>query len=209
VGSSGESAVRNAGSTWEILGNLTLGGYDLAPGGAASLEVSDSGRVSVGEKFVLWPGSSVSVSNATVTIGEIDSDNTDMGLVLGAGGALMGEGSVAGNLVNDAGVIDLGRYATLFLVEGTFTQRSPATLIADIAGVSPGVDYDSLNVLGHASLAGTLVVRVSPEFAPELGDEFLVLTYASRDGDFDTISHEGNLEGFFFFMVLASFCVSV
>lgn len=207
VGSNGESAVRNAGSEWEITGNLTLGGYDSAPGGAASLAVSDSGRVSVGEQLMLWPGSSVSVSNATITIGEIEPDNTDTGLVLGAGGVLTGEGSLAGNLVNDAGVIDLGRDTTIFLVDGALTQRSPATLISDIAGTSRGVEYDSLNVLGHASLAGTLVVRISPEFAPEPGDEFLVLSYASRDGEFDTILNEGNQGGFRFVPEYAPFGV--
>ncbi len=49
-----------------------------------------------------------------------------------------------------------------------------------------GADYDQLAVTGNVTLSGTLNLNLLNGFTPTLGDEFVIMTFASLTGTFST-----------------------
>ena len=69
-------------------------------------------------------------------------------------------------------------------VVDNYTQY--ATLMIQIAGTNTG-DFSVLNVLGSASLSGSLDPLLLNGFVPTLGDSFTFLNYGSLTGEFSHI----------------------
>ncbi len=65
-------------------------------------------------------------------------------------------------------------------VQGDFYHLAGGQIAIDLGGHSAGVDYDTINVLGKADLAGDLAVALADAgeslFAPSQGDSFNILT---------------------------------
>ncbi len=67
---------------------------------------------------------------------------------------------------------------------GNATLASDSTLNIELGGTTPGTQYDQLLVTGQLSLGGALDVDLINGFTPALGNQFTVLTFGSRFGDF-------------------------
>ena len=104
------------------------------------------------------------------------------------GGVLTGSGTVSGN-VNNAGTINPGSPGGTLTVTGDFSQTGSGTLNLEM-GANPSFvpqpGFDQLNITGVASPGGTLNVDSIGGFVPNPGDEFQVITFASRTGEFAT-----------------------
>jgi hypothetical protein len=102
------------------------------------------------------------------------------------GGELAGTGKVQANVTVDlGGVVSPGGDGNEgeLTIEGNYTQKALGVLNLDIAGaVTPGVDYDWLNVTGNATLDGTLNVNFL--YSPTIGDSYKVLTAKAVSGTF-------------------------
>src|SRR5262249_53152660 len=80
-------------------------------------------------------------------------------------------------------------------INGNYTQTAGGTLGIDIGGTTTG-QFDQLNTqfyqfapaqpTGVATLDGTLNVTLTSGFTPVAGNNFPILTFASRSGDFAT-----------------------
>ncbi len=103
------------------------------------------------------------------------------------GGVLSGSGVVIGDVTNTGGYIAPGHSAGAIALLGKFTQGAKGTLIVEDGGPFP-FQYDQLVVTGAATLAGTLDVRTINGYVPDPADTFNPITYASRSGEFDTVS---------------------
>ncbi len=117
-------------------------------------------------------------------------------LILDTGDSLIGSGTLDSNLEN-AGTVSPGSSPGIITVDGDYTQESLGTLAIQLAGTTPGTDYDQLVVTGVATLSGTLDVSLIPDFTPTAGQNFAIMTYASHTGEFDTLelpSLSGDLE---------------
>ena len=77
----------------------------------------------------------------------------------------------------------LGAPGVLTVVDN-YTQY--ATLMIQIAGTNTG-DFSVLNVLGSASLSGSLDPLLLNGFVPVIGDSFTFLNYGSLIGEFSNI----------------------
>jgi hypothetical protein len=94
---------------------------------------------------------------------------------------VFGEGDFDGNIRfsgtyspgNGAGVVDFDDNASFDLT---------AVLEIQINGTPPGSGFDRLDVAGTANLGGTLQVIVG--FPAKVGDQFRILNFAMRSGDF-------------------------
>jgi hypothetical protein len=73
--------------------------------------------------------------------------------------------------------------ASVFNVAGSYTQSSTGCFQTEIGGASEGA-YGRMAVAGHAAVDGVLCVRLVNGFMPSTGDEFTVMTFASRSGEF-------------------------
>ncbi|MCX5685001.1 MAG: PEP-CTERM sorting domain-containing protein, partial [Planctomycetota bacterium] len=72
--------------------------------------------------------------------------------------------------------------------EGDLVLGSGAHLVAELAGTTPGSQYDQVGVGGLASLDGTLDVVLLGGFAPACGDTFDLFDFANFDGSFDAVN---------------------
>lgn len=98
-------------------------------------------------------------------------------------GVLRGEGTVTGNLWNE-GTIEPGLSPGSIQLIGTFQQALFGELDLEFSGLTPGADFDQVNISGAASLGGGIRTRLIDPYRPDPGDRFQVMTFASSSGSF-------------------------
>jgi hypothetical protein len=98
-------------------------------------------------------------------------------------GILTGWGTMTGDVLL-TGVFYVGGENTTgtINIQGNYQQTCAATLYIDLAFGS----YDRLEISGIATLDGALVNSLLNGFDPEPGQEFEIMTFASRIGDFSS-----------------------
>ena len=194
----------------------------IVSGGSISPDEESSSLSTQGSQPVT-PNSSSSAIGASVNAPpgiHLNSDEphlADQGLVTPFGSTLSGNGSVAGP-VRNFGVISPGN-SPGFLQFADLTLERSSTLVIEIGGATAAVSpegvsspldrYDQINVTDELVFGGTLDVRLidpgTGVFAPNLGDEFDIVTYANGySGSFD--NYEGLVfsSGFFFKPIFSS-----
>lgn len=110
------------------------------------------------------------------------------------GGTLNGNGSINGNLVSH-GVVSPGASPGLLAVVGDVQQMLDGALNMQIGGLNRGVaiaGYDALDITGQLAFqnqaAGELNISLIDGFVPQYGQEFRIVSFASRDGVFAGIT---------------------
>ncbi len=68
--------------------------------------------------------------------------------------------------------------------EGDVILGRGGVMHIELGGLAPGTGHDKLNVIGAATLDGTLAISLINRFLPAPGDEFEIMTYGSRTGEF-------------------------
>ncbi|MBY0266170.1 MAG: filamentous hemagglutinin N-terminal domain-containing protein [Burkholderiales bacterium] len=106
-------------------------------------------------------------------------------VVLHPGGELTGRGQITGTLANN-GTLSPGLSPGTLTINGNYVQGAAGVLNIELGGTTQGVNYDWLEVIGTATLAGTLNVTAFGSFAGTAGDLFGVMTYLGVAGDFTT-----------------------
>jgi len=131
------------------------GAFDL---GGNTLTKTGDGTVAINNKLTTGTGGGVDIQQGTVS----------------------GDGTIGGDVTNSGGTTAPGNSPGTLTVDGNYNQGSGGTLAIQIGGIQPGVEHDVLNVLGDASLAGTLDVSLIDGFTPSGGNTFKVLTAAGE-----------------------------
>jgi fibronectin-binding autotransporter adhesin len=139
---------------------------------------SDSGSLQIGPRMAV---------SGEVSIASDQTLGLTRGAELTGGGVLRGGGQVNGNVANTSGTVRPGSSPGTLTINGNYTQGPGGTLEADVAGTTPGTEFDVLDVNGSATLGGKLEVLKDPAFDPLLGDAFAVMTSNSRSGTFATL----------------------
>ena len=103
------------------------------------------------------------------------------------GGALSGVGTVTGD-VSSSGQVTPGGSAGILQIVGAYTQTTGGSLNIEIGGITPGTQFDQLNITGSATLAGTLNVTLFNSFEPSDPETFSIVTYNTGIGAFGTTS---------------------
>ena len=86
--------------------------------------------------------------------------------------------------VNFTGTFSPGLSPTILSV-GNIPSSPTITLLLELGGTTPGSGYDQIQSSGALALtACALQVMLINGFTPALGDQFAVLSFASRTGDF-------------------------
>jgi len=134
------------------------------------------------EGTLLLPQSTATLTGTLVTIAspgviEVSQLNLD------AGSTLTGSGTVNGGLSNAGHVTVEGTPATL-AVNGDFTQTSDGKLTLTIGGLTAGAEHGQLVVAGTAELGGSLELDLADGYRPDFGDEYEIVTFDSRNGEF-------------------------
>jgi hypothetical protein len=212
----GNPAFEMGGATTSVTTTSTI---TLAPGLSLATEGDDGTFTAAGvgpnagpkygfgaDTLVLTGGTTSVASGNTLESGPLnvqggvlENDGTvGQAMVLGStelapttltGGTLSGTGMVAGTLTNSGGTVAPGDAPGRLTVAGNYTQEAGGTLGIDLAGTTPGTEFDQLLVGGSATLNGTLSLADEGGFAPAFGDTFKILSGASsRTGTFATVA---------------------
>ncbi len=144
---------------------------------------SNAGTVEVLSGTLQFTGSWTQSAGMTVLNGGGIATASPLTLL---GGALRGNGSIAGAIANTAGRIQPGLSAGSLSATGSFSQGSAGTLEIELGGTQP-TEFDRLVVGGAATLGGTIEVVLTSGFAPAPGDTFVVLTANSMTGMFANV----------------------
>ena len=171
----GRVSLGNEVRTFDVLGgdfNLSAvisGNQDLVKKGTGAMFISGtsnfSGRLVLDEGFMIVNGQLFN-SRATVN-----------------GGLLSGTGRI-GDIAADAGVVNPGptpgNSATTGLLQaGGFTLLGTSLLHIDLAGATPGTQFDQIRTTTsdptRLLLGGTLEVRLPSTFTPTIGQNFRII----------------------------------
>jgi len=169
------SSVANKGTIQAITGGrILLAGGPFTNTGGVTAGAGSTVRVFSGT--YLQTAGETSLAGGTLTANTVSIQ----------GGVLSGFGTVSGNLIN-AALVDIGAPTGTLQVTGTYQQTAAGTLKVGLGGTAAG-QFDRLQITGAATLGGSLDVELVGGFLPAVGNTFEILTFASRVGDFGTIS---------------------
>ena len=107
------------------------------------------------------------------------------------GGTFAGTNTLTGSVTNN-GLVSPGVSPGRLTITGNYTQTTNGALLIELAGTSPGTNFDRLAVSGVATLAGALNVTLTNGFYPATNAAFTFLTNASRSGTFATFNYPSN-----------------
>lgn len=106
------------------------------------------------------------------------------------GGVLGGSGTVNGSVQNTGAVVAPGAPIGLLTITGNYTKTAGGTLTIEVGGTA-APQYDRLAVNGNANLGGTLRMQPVNGFLPQVGQQFTVMTYGARTGQFASVVGPG------------------
>jgi len=135
-------------------------------------------------------GSSTPITNLNLrsgTLKNLSQVNNGAGLTKSGPGTLILDGThtYAGPTSINEGMLTLGASQQL---ESLNVGPSGHFGVA-LRGVVPGTDYAQLALSGNAVLAGTLNISLAGGFQPQVGDAFVIMTFASRTGEFTQVTN--------------------
>ena len=178
------SIVNNQGSH-ELQARVRLNANtDVNVASGSSLEFNH--RLDLGGNTLTKTGTGILAINSNLVSGG--------GTVICQEGTCSGSGTVSGDLNNSGGTISPGNSPGVLTVDGDYTQGAGGTLAIELAGTSPGDEYDRLVVNGQANLEGTLAVTLLDSFTPLDGHTFDILDFNSVSGDFDSLNLPGGFD---------------
>ena len=106
-------------------------------------------------------------------------------------GLLRGYGKVVGNVTN-LGEVAPDAATDALRIQGDYTQAAAGHLTLGIGGADP-TQFGRLAITGNAALSGGAYARADAGFAPSAGQQFAVVTAASRSGEFTEVGSDPGL----------------
>jgi autotransporter-associated beta strand protein len=177
-----ENRVTLNDSNQAVLGSLTQLGAGAGSSGRLIADnglLVDFGRNLIGQGTV---SSTNTLAKACIINGSVEGTGTGLELT----GYVKGVGTYAGT------VTFIGTYspglspASVDLENMNLTPTS--TLLIELAGTTAGSQYDTVAVAGRLNLDGNLNVILLDRFRPAHNDQFTIMTFASRSGEFTATS---------------------
>jgi len=184
---------KSAGTSTTIEVAFTTSGYVNLSGWSIAFQkgvTQTGGGTSLNNGTLTAP--TYSLSGGTLSLGDDGQGalNVAGGLFISAGATFGGFGTVTGN-VNNSGTIDFalgGPAPGVLNITGNFLQFSTGTLRMRLQAVQ-NQQYDQLDIVGNANLAGNLQVSALPGFTAVAGNWFYIIQVANGgkvDGDFNS-----------------------
>jgi CSLREA domain-containing protein len=119
----------------------------------------------------------------------------DTGKVLGpgavtfTGGIVAASGTIGTDVRNTGALFSPGglKQAGTLTIQGGYAQSGAGRLAIDIAGTTPGSEFDLLTINGPAVFNGTLEVNTIGAFVLQPDTNFAAVTYQNATGDFSIL----------------------
>jgi T5SS/PEP-CTERM-associated repeat protein len=175
--------------------NISAGGHvragetviiGQAMGAVGAVTVDGNGSELFGGGLILV--SSFGPGTGTLTVANGGTVSALGGVSVRLLGTLRGDGQIIGN-VSNIGVVAPGLSPGTLHVTGSYTQGVQGMLNIELAGTTPGSQFDTVDISGSATLGGTLNVSLLNGFTPASGTVFEILHADSGiSGFFDNLS---------------------
>lgn len=137
--------------------------------------------------FTATNGATLSLTNPTILRGdfELTGDGTLSADTITAspGSEIRGPGTLSSNLVNQ-GLITLNRDTGPVVIDGILSLDSDSRIEVSIGLGTEFTNSGKLEVTGATTLGGTLEIIKRGAYNPKVGDEFEIISFASKSGDF-------------------------
>ena len=176
-GSTGEATITGSNSTWSNSGGLYIGGDSLGSGGNGTLNIDDSGLVTVSDTTKLWSDGTINLDGGILDVGILDLTLGTFNMFDGH----LGADSVVGDISIQGGVLAPGNSSETLSITGDYVQVATATLEIELGGTIRGDEYDAMIVGGDLTLNGNLNVLQFGGFVPQAGDLFDILDFESAN----------------------------
>ena len=161
---------------------------DTGAGGTRTIsaEVHNAGTVNVKIPMNLGRTGSNHINSGSLNIDNAVLTVIGTTFTNGTGGAISASGAldVSGVSFTNNGQISPGVSPGILVVTGDYTQGGLGSLNIEIGGLTPGADFDQLNITGAATLDGKVMFSLVRNYLPSPGDRFQFMGYASRSGQF-------------------------
>ena len=165
-------ANQSGGSIRNLAGGVFYNNRSLANNGATIL---NEGEFFV-NAIVVGTGTYTQTAGQTVVSNRLAASTIDIQAGLLTGGGTL-EGPVT---IGPTATVSPGNSPGMLTVEGSYTQQANSALAIEIGGLVSGTEFDVLDIVGSASLDGTLDVSLfdlgGDLFEPLAGNTFDVLT---------------------------------
>jgi len=199
---SGGTLTLTGASTIESTGNLILEGSTLdgtttlqssgtltLRGGTVTLALDNAGLLVAEGGGVVDQGTADFVNTGTIVVPPGQSLQIVAGQFINRG-EVMGHGTVdvSASLFLNEGEVSPGSSPGILTVSGNYTQTATGVLNIELAGPTPGTQYDQLIVSGTATLAGNLNLILLNGFVPGPNDGIQILSAGSIVGDFAAVT---------------------
>ena len=182
----GAIAVELSSTTSAVIRTFSVGagGADLSIGVPVTNGASTSaGLTKTGAGTLTLSAASTYTGPTTVEAGTLTVNGSVASDVAVNGGWLKGGGTIGGVVIGPLGSISAGNSPGLLSVDGDYEQAG--LMLAELAGTTQGLTYDSIDVSGAATFGPGAVIDVDLiGFDPLFGDVFDILT-ASEGIDAD------------------------
>ena len=151
-----------------------------------TLNVAADAAIDINNQLNLNGNTLTKTGNGSVAINHVL--NTAGGTFACQQGNCSGSGAIAGDLSVGNALLSPGNSPGVLTVTGDFLLDAEGTLLLEIAGNTPGSEYDILAIGGQADVAGALQVALLGEYQPDLGDHFDLLDFESLSGVFSNVA---------------------
>jgi len=108
---------------------------------------------------------------------------------IGTGGTVMGDGTLDASVTN-RGTILPGNSPGTLTITGDLTLTDSSIVVLEINGTTAGA-FDRILIGGQLHADGTLRIVGNGSYTPTVGDNFSLLAFAGRTGNFDSVVFEG------------------
>ncbi len=160
-----------------------------------------------GSKIISSGGGPTTFLDDVVNNGEI---RTSAGSFTTFYGSTSGSGTYTGlGTVNFEGDLKPGNSPAAVSFGGDVVLGVASTLQMEIGGITPGSQFDQLNVTGKLILGGTLQVVLANGFMPSIGQSFDLLNWGTVAGSFTAVMLPGLASGAWDMSQLSAGIVSV
>jgi hypothetical protein len=122
----------------------------------------------------------------TIGTGRTLTGSGNWPFVNAAGGTIQGSGTLNAAVFafTNAGALSPGVSPGILTFTGNVPEDSSGVVNIEIGGLTPGTQFDRLDITGNATLNGTLNVSLINSFFPSPGDTFRIINYGSHTGVF-------------------------
>lgn len=165
-----------------------LGGVSIINNGVFNRSVGTA-NVTIATKFI--NNNELNILNGSISFND--------SLINNATGKIKGVGILnmpSLNKLLNKGIVEPGNDVGVLQFNGYYSQTSEASLKIEIGGYAAGTERDSISVVGAAMLNGELNIQFINNFIPQDGDEFPLMSYTSRTGEFTQLNFSNNVIGY-------------